>query len=248
MDSMKYFYEVFCGMPRAGPGDSQSTRRAFGYLKNLPAKPMMLDIGCGQGMQTIELAKLTEGTITALDSYQSFLDILLKNARKQGVEKRILPKNQSMLEMDFENDSFDVIWSEGALYIMGFQNGLRKCRQLLKSHGYLVVTEAVLFTTSIPPPLQQFWDKMYPVIKDVSQNLALIQSEGFRVVGHFPLPQSSWTDAYYVPMQNSIDQLKKKYHDSPAALKVFTECEEEIGMYRQYSDYYGYEFFIMQKR
>ncbi len=244
---MDYFYEVFLGMPRAGPGDSQSTRKAFGFMKNLPATPWILDIGCGQGMQTIELARLTKGTITALDSYQPFLDILMKNAQKAGVEKRILPKNQSMLEMGFEKNSFDVIWSEGALYIMGFQNGLRKCHELLKKQGYLAVTEAVLFTTAIPTPLQQFWDKMYPVIQDVPKNIALIQSEGFRLVGHFPLPKSSWTDAYYIPMQNSINHLKEKYHDTPAALKVFSECEEEIKMYDQYSDYFGYEFFIMQR-
>jgi SAM-dependent methyltransferase len=248
MDPMNYFYEIFCSMPRSGPGDALSTRKAFGYLKNLPAKPQILDIGCGQGMQTIELAKLTKGLITALDSYQPFLDILMKNAHKEGVEKQILPKNQSMLEMDFENNSFDVIWSEGALYIMGFQKGLKKCRQLLKSQGYLAVTEAVLFTTPIPPPLQEFWDKMYPVIMDVPQNIALIQNEGFRVVGHFPLPQSSWTDSYYIPMQNSLNHLKKKYHDTAAAQQVFDEFDTEIQMYKQYSEYYGYEFFIMQKK
>jgi len=172
----------------------------------------------------------------------------MKNAHKEGVEKQILPKNQSMLEMDFENNSFDVIWSEGALYIMGFQKGLRKCRQLLKSQGYLAVTEAVLFTTPIPPPLQEFWDKMYPVIMDVPRNIALIQNEGFRVVGHFPLPQSSWTDAYYIPMQNSLNHLKKKYHDTPTAQQVFDEFDTEIEMYKQYSEYYGYEFFIIQKK
>ncbi len=130
---------------------------------------------------------------------------------------------------------------------MGFQNGLRKCHELLKKQGYLAVTEAVLFTTPIPTPLQQFWDKMYPVIQDVPQNIALIQNEGFRLVGHFPLPKSSWTDAYYIPMQNSINHLKEKYHDTPAALKVFSECEDEIKMYEQYSDNFGYEFFIMQR-
>ena len=248
MDSMEYFYEIFQSMPRGGPGDSHSTRKAFEYLTNLPAAPRILDIGCGQGMQTIELAKMTKGTILALDSHQPFLDILMKNAHKEGVEKQIHPMNHSMMEMDFKNNSFDVIWSEGALYIMGFQNGLRKCHELLKTQGYLAVTEAVLFTTPLPAALQQFWDEMYPVIQDVPGNIALIQNEGFRLLGHFPLPKSSWTDAYYVPMQNSINHLKKNYQDTPAALQVFAEFEKEIKMYEQYSDYYGYEFFIMQKQ
>jgi ubiquinone/menaquinone biosynthesis C-methylase UbiE len=158
MEGMQYFYELFRSLPRGGPGDNQSTRKAFGYLRNLPFEPRILDIGCGPGMQTLELAKLSNGTIIALDNYQPFLDILMRNAIKEGVEKRIILKNQSMLEMDFKNNSFDVIWSEGALYFMGFQNGLKHYHQLLKKNGYLAVTEAVLLSPSIPKPLQQFWD------------------------------------------------------------------------------------------
>ncbi|MCX6671778.1 MAG: class I SAM-dependent methyltransferase [Euryarchaeota archaeon] len=248
MEGMQYFYELFRNLPRGGPGDNQSTRKAFGYLKNLPFEPRILDIGCGPGMQTLELAKLSNGTIIALDNYQPFLDILMRNAIKEGVEKRIILKNQSMLDMDFNNNSFDVIWSEGALYFMGFQNGLKHCHQFLKKNGYLAVTEAVLLSPSIPKPLQQFWDVGYPDIKDIKSNIALIQNEGFELLAHFTLPKSSWIDNYYSPMEKRIDELKKKYHDNTIALQVFAECEKEIKIYHMYSDYFGYEFFIMQNR
>jgi ubiquinone/menaquinone biosynthesis C-methylase UbiE len=248
MEGMEYFYELFRGLPRGGPGDNDSTRKAYGYLKNIPSEPQILDIGCGPGMQTLELAKLSNGTIIALDNYQPFLDILMKNAIRNGVEKRIIPKNQSMLEMDFKNNSFDVIWSEGALYFMGFQNGLKQCHQLLKKNGYLAVTQAVFLQPSIPKPLQQFWDKEYPDIKDVKTNIAFTQQEGFELLAHFTLPKSSWIDTYYSPMEKRINELKKKYSDNTIALQVFAECEKEIKIYQTYSDYFGYEFFIMQKR
>jgi SAM-dependent methyltransferase len=124
MEGLEYFYELICGLPRGGPGDNQSTRKAFGYLKNLPSEPLILDLGCGPGMQTLELAKISNRTIIALDNYQPFLDILMHNATQEGLAGKISPKNQSMLEMDFKNNTFDVIWSEGALYFIGFQNGL----------------------------------------------------------------------------------------------------------------------------
>jgi len=248
MEGMEYFYELYCSLPRGGPGDNASTRKAFGYLSNLPSEPCILDIGCGPGMQTLQLAKLFTGTIIALDNYQPFLDILMKNAIKEGVEKRIIPKNQSMLEMDFKNNTFDVIWSEGALYFMGFQNGLIKCQKLLKEDGYLAVTEAVFLQSSIPKPLQQYWDEGYPDITDVKHNIALIQNEDFVLLGHFTLPKSSWIDNYYTPMEKRITELKKKYSDNTVALQVFAECEKEIKMYQTYSDYFGYEFFIMQKK
>jgi ubiquinone/menaquinone biosynthesis C-methylase UbiE len=248
MEGMEYFYELFRGLPRGGPGDNQSTRNAFRYLKNLPVDPLILDIGCGPGMQTLQLAKLSNGTIIALDNYQPFLDILMRSVIKDGMEKRIILKNQSMLEMDFKNNTFDVIWSEGALYFMGFQNGLKKCHQLLKKNGYLAVTEAVFLQPAIPKALQQFWDERYPDITDAKSNITLIQSENFELLAHFTLPKSSWIDTYYSPMEKRINELKKKYHDNAIALQVFEECEKEIKIYNTYSDYFGYEFFIMQKR
>jgi ubiquinone/menaquinone biosynthesis C-methylase UbiE len=248
MEDMKYFYELFCSLPRDGPGDDKYTRKAFSYLKNLPDEPLILDIGCGHGMQTIELAKISKGKIIALDNYQSFLDILLKKAKEEGLDKSIIPKNQSMLEMDFKNNSFDIIWSEGALYFMGFQNGLNKCYHLLKNNRYLVVTEAVLLLSNLPKPLKEFWENEYPDIKDIKSNIYLIQKHGFDLLHHFTLPKSSWIDNYYSPMKKNINIFKKKYDNNEIALQTFKMCEKEIKIYNKYSDYFGYEFFIMQKK
>lgn len=247
MEGMEYFYELFRSLPRGGPGDVKSTREAFSFLKNLPSEPLILDIGCGHGIQTLELARISNAKIIALDNYQPFLDILMKNAAKEGLQTRIIPKNQSMLEMDFKDGSFDVIWSEGALYFMGFQNGVNRCHRLLKQNGYLAVTEAVLLLPHPPTPVQELWDNEYNDIKDIQSNITLIENQGFTVLSHFTLPKSSWIDEYYTPLQKSINELKKKYHDTAEALRVFEECEKEIKIYHSYSDYYGYEFFIMQK-
>lgn len=246
MEGMEYFYELFSGLPRGGPGDNKSTRKAFSLLKNLPSEPNILDIGCGPGMQTRELARISKGKIIALDNYQQFLNNLMEKAIEEGVEKNIIPKNHSMLEMDFNNDTFDIIWSEGALYQMGFQNGLRKCHQLLKKEGYLVVTEGVLLLPNAPQPVKKFWEE-YPDIKDIKTNIVLIQQENYDLLGHFTLPRSSWIDYFYAPMEKRILELKKKYAGNKIALHVFGESEVEIEIYKKYSDYIGYEFFIMQK-
>ena len=248
MEPMNYFYELFSGLPRGGPGDNKSTQKAFSYLKNLPEEPFLLDIGSGYGVQTIELARISKGKIIALDNYKPFLDILMKNAKEKGFDKRISIKNQSMLEMDFKESTFDLIWSEGALYFMGFQNGLNKCNKLLKNKGYLAVTEAVYLLPDIPGSLKRFWDEAYPDIKDTKGNISLIQKENFDLISHFTLPKSSWTDNYYLPMEKKINEFKKKYYDNEIAMQVFKECEKEIHIYNKYSDYYGYEFFIMQKK
>jgi ubiquinone/menaquinone biosynthesis C-methylase UbiE len=247
MEGMEYFYELYCLLPRGGPGDNASTRKAFCHLKDLPADPLILDIGCGHGVQTIELARLSKGRIIALDAYQPFLDILRNNAAQEGYETSIIPKHQSMHEMKFPDASFDIIWSEGALYFLGFQNGLRRCHQLLKPNGYLAVTESVLLLPDLPEPLQEFWNEVYPDIKDIKENISIIQNEGLTLLAHFTLPKTAWTDNYYRPMKTGIDTLRKKYPNNTAATQIFEMFEKEIKMYQDYSDYYGYEFFIMRK-
>ena len=63
MEGIEYFYELFEALPRGAPGDKESTRRAFNTIPNPSEQPLILDIGCGPGVQTIELSKLSKGRI-----------------------------------------------------------------------------------------------------------------------------------------------------------------------------------------
>ena len=247
MKGMKYFYELFEALPRCGPGDGESTRRAFRNISDLPIKPLILDIGCGPGQQTIELARITKGQIIAIDNHQPFLDKLVQEANKKGLLDHIVAKNISMLEMDFEDNSFDLIWSEGALYLMGFENGLRKCHQLLKNEAYLAVTEIVYLVNDPPATLVSYFEKEYPDIKSVPDNIDIILDTRFRVISHFTLPENSWLNSFYLPMEKELNRLNKKYQGNKLALDVFEEMRNEISLYKKYSECYGYEFFIMQK-
>ena len=247
MEGMEYMYELFEALPRCGPGDNESTRRAFNTIPRPPKQPFILDIGCGPGVQTIELAKISNGKIIALDNHQAFLDKLMKTARGEGLVENIIPKNISMLDMDFAENIFDIIWSEGALYFMGFQNGLRRCHQLLKRDGYLAVTEIVYLVSNPPTLVIQYFEKEYPDIKVVKDKIELIQNEGFHLISNFTLPESSWLDSYYLPMEEELSRLNKKYQGNEIALGIFEEMKNEINFYKKYSDCYGYEFFIMQR-
>ena len=247
MEGMEYFYELYEALPRCGPGANEFTRRAFNAIHKRPKQPFMLDIGCGPGVQTLELAKISNGKIIALDNHQAFLDQLMKTARVEGLSERIIPQNISMLEMDFDENTFDIIWSEGALYFMGFQNGLKRCHQLLKNDGFLAVTEVVYLLTNRPETVTNFFDNEYPDIKDVKGNIELIQHEGFNLISNFTLSESAWLDSYYVPMEGELSRLNEKYRGNKIAFDVFESLRNEINIYRKYSKYYGYEFFVMQK-
>ncbi len=85
----KIFWELHNALPREGSGDNESTRKAYLVLEGLPENPRILDICCGPGMQTIELAKLSRGRIDALDNHQSLLEDLKSRAREEGVSEKI---------------------------------------------------------------------------------------------------------------------------------------------------------------
>ncbi len=151
------------------------------------------------------------------------------------------------MAMDFAPSSFDIIWSEGALYFMGFQNGLKRCRELLKDNGYLAVTELVYIAPNPPTPVVQYLESEYPDIKDVKGRIDLIRNEGFHLLSNFTLPESSWLDNYYLPIEKELPRLIKKYQNNQVALGVFEFFQNEVDSYKKYAKYYGYEFFVMQK-
>ena len=84
-------------------------------------------------------------------------------------------------------------------------------------------------------------------MKSVEENIRVITSIGLELVSHFNLSESSWWDNFYTPLEKNIDNLCKKYQGNDEMLKSLDEFYKEIEMFRQYSEYYGYTFFIMKK-
>lgn len=252
MEMPPIFYEVHSNLPREGPGENQSTEKAFRALKNLPSKPRILDIGCGPGMQTITLAKLSDGQITAVDNHQAFLDQLNQNAEKEGVIGRIKTVKGDMFNLQFQKGSFDVVWCEGAIFIIGFEKGLRDWSPLLADKGYLVTSELSFLRKDLPQELEAYMKEMYAGLENsmantVEENIETAKKTGYKVIDSFILPKSSWWDNYYKPIEAKLPALKAKNKEDPQALAYLSGEEREIEMFRKYSDYYGYAFYILQK-
>lgn len=243
---MEFFFEIHKDLPREGPGDNASTRRALQLMTGLPERPAMLDVGCGPGVQTIELARVTGGTLIAVDTHQPFLNRLLAQVEAKGLTDQINTINQSMKSLDFPDGSFDAIWSEGAIYIMGFGEGLAAWKRLLKPGGCIAVTEATWLKPDPPQEIADFWSGAYPAMTTVEENLKTIESLGYRMLGHFTLPESCWLEEYYAPMLERVAMLRLKYADDVEKQAMLDEELVEVELYRKYSDWYGYEFYVMQ--
>lgn len=233
---------------RQGPGSSSDTLKALSLIDLDQNKALKIaDIGCGSGAQTITLAQNIEGQITAVDLFSAFLTKLNARAKALGLQDKIATLEQSMEDLPFGEEEFDIIWSEGAIYIIGFEAGIKKWKKYLKPGGYLAVSEITWITNSRPGEIEEYWQNEYPQIDTASNKIKILEENGYSPVGYFILPQKSWMDNYYKPIEDRFDGFLKKHHHSEMARSIVDSEREEIRKYRTYKDYFSYGFYIAKK-
>jgi SAM-dependent methyltransferase len=242
------FFELMSGLPRQGPGDAESTLRALALVPALGPRSRVLDVGCGTGLQTLALARSTPARFEAVDNHPPFVEALNRQARALGLADRLSARVGDMRRLELEPGSFDLVWSEGAIYVMGFEAGLRAWRPLLAPAGHVAVTEVCWTRPDPPAGCAAFWAEEYPAMRDVPDRLAAIQACGYETVGHFPLPPSSWWHDYYRPLEGNVSAFRENHHGEEDALALARQVEREIEIWRRYSDCYAYEFFVMRAR
>jgi SAM-dependent methyltransferase len=234
------------GLSRLGPGSAECTLKALALCEDLPAAPEILDVGCGTGAQTLVLASATAGRITATDLIGPFLAQLEERAAETGLDQRIQTLAADMNDLPFPDDRFDLIWSEGAAYVMGFDNALREWWSLAKPGGYLVVSELSWFRLDPPAEIRDFWAGNYPAMRDVEANLAAARKARWRCVGHFHLPAEAWTD-YYGPLKQRLPAFRRSYVSDRDAQAIADLTEQEMSLMGRYSAVCGYEVFVLRR-
>lgn len=235
------FFEIHRGLPREGPGEGDSTLRALALCGALPAAPRVLDIACGPGAQSLDLAAaLPDATIVALDAHAPFLAQLEARATAAGLAGRVTTRLGDMAALDFAPASFDLIWCEGAAYIMGVPAALAAWKPLLAPGGRLALTEAVWLRPDPPEEARRNWED-YPAMGDVAATRTAFARAGYALLDDFVLPPSAWR-AYYGPIEARLELLESS--DDPAALAIRGEARAEIAAWRLYGDWFGYAFFV----
>jgi ubiquinone/menaquinone biosynthesis C-methylase UbiE len=242
---VKYFLDIYGALPRAGPGSNAATRKALELSPQLPAGARILDLGCGPGVQTVELLQHTSAKVVALDFLPEMIHRTNQLAAKAGVSQRMETLQQDMNDMDFADASFDVIWSEGAIYNLGFEAGLGKIKPFVKPGGYVAVSDAVWLKPNPPAEVVEFW-KAYPEMDSVSARLEAMQRQGYERVDEFILPATAWTEQYYDPMEVLLTSKEAQWQGIAEAEAVLIEARREIEIFHRYSDWYSYAFFVMR--
>lgn len=167
------------------------TRKAFESIPRID-NPHILDLGCGTGTITLELARLSNGEITSIDIDQNALDKLNHKIIEKGLSEKIKVYNRSAYYTQFEDETFDIIWEEGVIHLLDFKKAITECNRILKVNGYMISTEA-----------NNWADK----------KLKHFPKFGFKVLKQIPWAKECWWKEYYAPLEKKINILRKKYEN-----------------------------------
>ncbi len=248
MTELELIIDLHKGTERQGPGSESDTLKALSLLE-LPEKQKLsiADIGCGSGGPTLTLAQNLNGRIIAVDLFPQFLEELGIKARKLGLVDKILSLEKSMDDLPFGKEEHDIIWSEGAIYNIGFENGIKWWKEYLKVGGYLAVSEITWITPSRPKEIEDFWQQAYPEIDTASNKISLLERNGYSLVGYFTLGENSWAQEYYQPLEARFDSFLEDHKHSELAKKVVEDNKAEIDLYMKFKEYYSYGFYLARR-
>ncbi len=190
-------------------------------------RPRILDIGCGSGVSTMELARLTDGEIIGLDIDQNVLNRLNRKIKKAGLSDRFKTLNCSLLDMEFPDESFDIIWSEGSIYVIGFAKGLQEWKRLIRPDGFMVVHDEM---------------------GDVEEKLEQISTCGYELLGYFTLDINIWWNEYFVPLGKLVNEARAKYADEPEIHEALNQAQSELDFFRKAPERNRSVCFVMKRK
>ena len=235
---------------RQGPGSEEQTLRALAHTQlDTSSTLKVADIGCGTGASTLVLAKsLPNAQITAVDLFPEFLNVLTQRVEAEGVSAEVKVMEGSMDALPFTKDSFDLIWSEGAIYNIGFKRGIELWKPFLKTGGVLAVSEITWLHPNPPEEIRVHWEAEYPEISTASEKIKLLESAGYDLLGYSVLPPSNWIENYYVPTESRIPEFSARHEGVQEVDELISMERQEAKLYEQYKKWFSYGFYVVVKR
>jgi len=201
------------------------TRKAFNQITPI-TNPRILDIGCGTGVPTLELARMSGGEVVGIDLDQDALDILNQKIDDMGLEKQVETLNCSLFDLPFPDESFDIIWSEGSIFVIGFEKGLKEWRPLLNVQGFLVVHDQY---------------------QDHDEKLETIGKCGYKLLNSFIIPHQTWKLDFYLPYEEHLQRLKEEYKGNEEVQQTLQKEILEISAFKEDVESLSSIFYVMQK-
>jgi cyclopropane fatty-acyl-phospholipid synthase-like methyltransferase len=234
---------LFSGMEKLGPGGNAHTLHVLRLLPKQQFR-VVVDAGCGTGRQTLALAKELGALVHAVDSYEPFLNDLVRRASEAKVERLVQAHCMDMKDIPQVFQAIDLLCSEGAAYNIGFSNALTTWAPALVPDGFAVISELCWLNEQAPDAVREFFRSGYPDMQSIHQNITIAEEAGFKVLTTYTLPKEAWVEGYY----DVLDPRAKALVDHPdSSVRDFAvETVKEIEIFECSNGSYGYVFYILQ--
>lgn len=235
-------------LERKGPGSDDLTRAIVERLRpQLPAAPDILEMGCGSGHSAFLLAELLNARVTGIDLYPPFIAELEAKRAEHPAGARVTGQVADMADPGLAPGSADLIWSEGAVYLIGVERALADWLPLLRPGGLLVFSECAWLVSEPPDEVRDFFAAAYPGMLGPAGILKAAEAAGWRFLQAETLPTAAWWSSYYDPLNARIAALSAGLDRDDPMSAVIAEAATEQAMLRRYGDFYGYVFFVLQR-
>ena len=100
----------------------------------------ILEIGCGDGMDSVALALDYDCRVTAIDISESRVQLAQENIRKFGFEDRISAMIGDANSLEFGDEQFDGVIGNSVMLFLDHDKACREISRVLKPGGYFVLT------------------------------------------------------------------------------------------------------------
>ncbi|MCD6177873.1 class I SAM-dependent methyltransferase [bacterium] len=120
--------------------DLESWCFCYELLKKYSKNKKVLDYGCGNGIHSIFLAQYAR-EVVAIDLSEKSLEVARKLAERNGVQQKIKFLKMDCENMNFEDNSFDVIFDGGTFSSLDLKKAIPEISRVLKKDGLVIGIE-----------------------------------------------------------------------------------------------------------
>ena len=155
-----------------------------------------LDAGCGGGRGSILMAEAGASEVVGIDLSETNVATSRMRAEQRGLDQCTF-QQASLLEVPFEDESFDVVWSNGVLHHTGDPDlTLHEIARVLKPGGWMWL---YLYGSGGISWYMVDWVRDMLVDVDVRDAISQLRLQGVQI-----RRIAEWIDDWYVPVAPAL--------------------------------------------
>jgi ubiquinone/menaquinone biosynthesis C-methylase UbiE len=170
--------------------------REIGKLADVQPGTKVLDIGCGIGGAARTLMTEFDCQVTGVDLVEEYIEAARMLNTRIGLDEKILFKQSNAIQLPFDDDSFDVVFSQHITMNIKDKGRLaQEVRRVLRPGGRFVLYE--ICAGSIAPlhfPLPWASDSAINYLIEPQRLRQKLEKEGFKTIEwrDVTIPSLSW--------------------------------------------------------